>query len=381
MTSRTKAWTAITVLSVTACGSETGNSGNPDDLLGSGGGGGTAGNAASGASGGPASKGGDGGTTGETGGTGGTGETGGDSATGGSGNTGMPGGHGGGNDTSVPPPVASGCITDVTPTDFRQYDCSGLRFNLSIPSACLTTACGLIIDVHGMSMSGKMQDNNTNLAELGRQNGYLVVNPNATPNPPAAAWNSNGTDDATVLDFVQQIISVFHADTKRVHITGYSQGGAMSWRFLCDHPNIIASAAPAAFGLSSGTNECFSNGQPPAREVPILYMHGTKDALINFSNAEEARDAVVSSQQMTDDGLVSSDGEHRWTRYVNDSGAIFEFLEHDYGGVFIAEGHCFPGGNDPGGEPGQITTYSCAPPNAFHWGEEVMRFFKAHPMP
>lgn len=259
MTSRSKAWTVIAVLDVAACGSETGNPdkpGKPGDLLGSGASGGTAGTAAGGAtagdgsggelSGGATGEGGDGGTTGETGGT-------------------------GGNGTSVPPPVVSGGITDVPPTDFRQYDCGGLKFNLSIPGACLTTACGLIIDVHGMSMSGKMQDNNTNLAELGRQSGYLVANPNATPSPPAAAWNPNGTDDATVLDFVQQTLSVFHVDTQRADITGHSQGG-------CDE---------LALPLRS-------------------------------SRPHRQRDAVVSAQEMPEDGLVSSDGEHRLTRYVND---------------------------------------------------------------
>ncbi len=316
MTSPTKALVAIAILGAAACGSEAETPGEPQASSSGGehGGGGAGGAAGATTDGGAAATGSGGDPSGGTGGEAGAG-------------AGASGGEGGAGGQPIPLPEAAGCITDVSPTDFRQYDCEGLEFNLSIPAACLTEACGLIIDVHGMSMSGQMEDNNTNLAELGRQDGYLVVNPNATPNPPAAAWSSSGADDAKVLSFVEQLLSVFHVDTKRVHITGYSQGGAMSWRFLCDHPDLIASAAPAAFGLSAGTNECFSNGVPPSRPVPILYMHGTRDALINFSNAEEARDAVVSSQQMSHDGMVSSDAEHRWTRYVNDDGALDVFVD------------------------------------------------------
>jgi hypothetical protein len=32
-----------------------------------------------------------------------------------------------------------------------------------------------------------------------------------------------------------------------------------------------------------------------------------------------------------------------------------------------------------GGEPGQVFGFACQPPNSFVWGDEVMKFFVAHP--
>jgi len=38
------------------------------------------------------------------------------------------------------------------------------------------------------------------------------------------------------------------------------------------------------------------------------------------------------------------------------------------------------GSNDlDGGAPGQLFGFACQPPNSFVWGDEVMKFFLAHP--
>ncbi|GIS33212.1 MAG: hypothetical protein Ct9H90mP4_11260 [Gammaproteobacteria bacterium] len=35
---------------------------------------------------------------------------------------------------------------------------------------------------------------------------------------------------------------------ERIHITGFSQGGYMSWRFICKYSDVLASAGPLAYG-------------------------------------------------------------------------------------------------------------------------------------
>jgi hypothetical protein len=152
---------------------------------------------------------------------------------------------------------------------------------------------------------------------------------------------------------------------------------------ICDHSDVIASAAPAAFGHSAN-EQCFSKGKAPARQMPILYMHGTKDALVAFAQAEAARDAVISVESLTASQVVSQGPEHLRTRWTNASGAsggLFEFVQHDYTGVPLIQGHCYPGSTDPGGEPGQVFSFKCDQPAAFTWGDAVLEFFLAHPMP
>lgn len=275
------------------------------------------------------------------------------------------------------------CITDVTAAERHQFECDELMFDVSVPEPCLTEACGLILDVHGFSMSGKMEDNNTGLAALGREHGYIVVNPNAMPAPPAASWDSGGADDSKLYDFMQQVIAAFGVDEKRVHVTGFSQGGGMSWRFICDYSELLASAAPAALGhTTTGVNECFTNGAAPKHVVPMLYIHGTDDGLVDFADAIAARDAVISTLGLDGEEVVSSDGAHVWTRYTNSDGDLFEFIQHDYvAASTIIKGHCYPGSVDDQLEKGQFFGFGCEPPNAFHWGEEAMKFFIAHPKP
>lgn len=295
------------------------------------------------------------------------------------GNGGDAAGGSGGSGGSFPDPVPDDCITDVTAKADHVYQCSGLAWNVSVPAMCLAQACGLIFDVHGFTMSGAMQEANTELAALGAAAGYIVVQPNADPAPPGAAWDA-GVDDPKVIDFIERMSAAFHTDPKRLHFTGFSQGGDMSWRFLCDHADIIASAAPAAFGHSAN-EDCFSKGVAPSREIPTLYMHGTTDNLVSFSAAEAARDAVIDVWGLSVDTEISSDADHEWTRYTNASGAVFEFLQHDYTGSLVLGAHCFPGSTDPGGAPGQLFSFKCDQATAFHWGEAALAFFQAHPLP
>lgn len=282
---------------------------------------------------------------------------------------------------AFPPPEAVGCVTSVV-SGKHVFPCDGLDFDVSVPEACLQAACGLVVDVHGLTCDAKQQDNNTRMRELGKQYGYIVVQPNANPPPPLSSWNQ-GSDNDRILAFMQQVVSAWHVDPDRVHFTGFSQGGFMTWRFVCDHSDLIASAAPAA-GCSDyfGTKGCtFTGDEIPAVEIPILYMHGTKDGLNAYLCAEKQQEAIIAGWDMEEVEVVSSDADHTWTRYTNVHGTVFEFVSHDYAASSdILDGHCFPGSTDfEGGEPGQLFGYACLGENAFTWGEIAIQFFIDHP--
>jgi len=268
----------------------------------------------------------------------------------------------------------SGCITDTTAGD-HSFTCDGFTYDVSVPPACASGGCGLVLDVHGATMSGQMEDDNTNMRSLGAQNGFVVVQPNANPAPPASSWNPS-TDDDKVFAFLQLALSTFHIDSKRVHMTGFSQGGMMTFRFLCKHADVFASVAPAA-----GTGCSFTGQDTPSQQIPVLYMHGTKDAIINFQSfAAPQRDAVVSGWSTDQGTVIASDANYTRTRYLTPSGTPFEFVQHDYAASSVLlQGHCYPGSTDPGGQPGQLFPFGCVAPNAFTWGDEVMKFFLAHP--
>jgi len=201
--------------------------------------------------------------------------------------------------TPVPPPAPVGCITAAALTPgVHQVGCDTTIHVLTVPEACTKTACGVIVDVHGGMMSSQMEDKNTNLSALGVKHGYLVIQPNALQNPillnqrlfTADAPGVPG-DDTRVMNILTQVMQAFHADPKRVHMTGFSDGGFMTWRWFCKHPDMLASVAPGAaawkcatlanLGLTPPEIGCeFTGTDVPARNVPVLFMQGTKDGLV-----------------------------------------------------------------------------------------------------
>src|SRR5262249_2340340 len=142
------------------------------------------------------------------------------------------------------------------------------------------------------------------------------------------------TDDAKVYAFAQTAIAVFHLDPKRVHMTGFSQGGYMTWRFICQHSDFLASAAPAAASgaanLSDEVDCSFTGSDRPSRELPILYMHGKRDALVDYQNGVTKADNVRTAFAMTAAVKIEGDDSYERTRSENANGTVFEFISHDY---------------------------------------------------
>ena len=280
---------------------------------------------------------------------------------------------------AFPEPVPDDCITDVT-AGHHEVTCDGLVYDVEIPPQCLLEPCGMIFDVHGLAMSAQMQNACTNMRALGVEHGFIVVQPNADPPPPAANWIPE-IDDPKVFDMMQRTAAAFHVDPDRWHFTGFSQGGFMTWRFACAHADVLASVAPAAAcGTDFPITDCqFTKDEAPAEPLDILYMHGTADLVVNWSCAYPRRDAVIAHFGLGDIEVLLDAPDVRRTRWSTDE-MVFEMVEHDYtGDTPIAGGHCMPGADDPNDAPGQIVPASCDDPFEMVWGEEAIAFFVDHP--
>ncbi len=279
---------------------------------------------------------------------------------------------------TFPAAVPDDCITDVT-AGVHELMCAGseVTFKLTVPADCLDQACGLILDVHGALMNGDMESEETELDRLGRDNGYISIHPTAVVANGNPLWNI-GPDNAVLVDFVERVVAAFHVDEKRVHMTGFSQGGVLTWQLICQNPGLFASAAPAAaaLGSSSDATGICAGGTMPDPALPILFLHGTTDELSPYSVALLQRDTIVRAWDLQQEEVVQSDDTHTWTRYTNEGENHFEFIEHDYESDArlnaILGGHCYPGSRSGGG-------LACEQDAAFHWGEAAMQFFLDHP--
>lgn len=280
----------------------------------------------------------------------------------------------------VGPPAPEGCFTTVAP-GHHVFPCDGISYDVEISSECAGGGCGLIFDVHGATMDAASEDRNTNLRALGSAAGYVVVQPTAPPGSGALsgpAWDPV-RDDPKVLAFLLLTSRALRVDPDRVHFTGFSQGGFMTWRMLCDHAEIFASMAPAAAcgGLFRGCS--FAGTDRPSREVPVLYIHGSRDTIVSGCGPSQ-RDLVITGWSMRMDSVLSSDADHSWTRYLSPGGTAFEFIGHDYSAYsYVLSGHCLPGSRDIGTSRFGTSGYGCDDDSPVSWGEAVLAFFQAHP--
>lgn len=284
------------------------------------------------------------------------------------------------------PPVPSGCVGDVASGD-HTYSCSGLTVDARIPAACQAPGCGLILVLHGDTGTGLLMDAHVKMRELGAQHGYIVLAPTGPDWPgsgPGSTWND--TNDATLVSIVQQFQTVFRVDPKKIHVTGFSRGAFVTWRLLCDHADLFASAAPAGagYGNNFGETTCFQDARAPSRQIPILFLMGRTDVSVTYSAMQGIRDGAITSYGATGPTVLGSDVNYTHNRWTNASGAMIETFDHAYetvtdGPFASAKGHCIAGSTtDPYAVQYAIP---CKLPNAFVWGEQVIAFFQAHPLP
>lgn len=277
------------------------------------------------------------------------------------------------------------CVTDTTPGD-HTVTCGGLRVDLRIPASCPPAGCGLILLVHGDTGTGLLEDAHVRLRDHGARAGYVVVAPTGPPFGGADASNGSTwspANDATLIAIVGRVSEELRVDRTRVHVTGFSRGGYSTWRLMCDHADVFASAAPAAAGATQ-MGPCFGNNRFPSRKVPILMLIGRTDAAVTFDVTQQIRDAAIAHYGATTVNVIAGDANYSHRRWTGPDGALIEVFEHGYenapdGPWAWARGHCFPGSTTDPGAPQYALP--CRPPNAFVWGDEVLRFFREHPMP
>ena len=240
--------------------------------------------------------------------------------------------------------------------------CGGFVYDLAIPDACFSESCGLIVDFRPNVLTGDETDVETNMRALGNAAGFVVVQPNSTSGRDAAYRDRI---------FFDALIVALDIDANRVHVGGGSTGGFQTWHFICDHADLIASAAPHASGRSNAPNEScdFTKDRSPAEQVDILISHSRYDNRVRFERGTDQLDLVAQSWDLAVDQVLIEEDDYTWTRWTNDIGTVVEFLEFDWTKP-NGYGHCYPGGVGPAG---------CSPDNPVHYGEAALAFYLAHP--
>lgn len=302
--------------------------------------------------------------------------------------------------THVPAP--EGCIDDVSAGD-HVYSCDGLRVDVTIPplaSTCPAEGCGIIVELHGDTGTGPLIDAHLRLRARAAPRGYIVVAPTGpaigTINRTTFAGSSwSPKEDEKVVAITKLFAQVFKADPKRIHVTGFSRGGFMTWRLACDHSTLFASVAPGAAGNANTfltVNQieptCFTAGRFPSRPIPILTLIGKTDVPVPYASMIAIKDAALTRYGIPAAALslVEDDGAFVHVKSTKEGAPTVEWFDHTYetsptGAAASAKGHCVPGSTyDPNAAQ---YAYACnpTPASGFDWGAEVLAFFERTPLP
>ena len=143
---------------------------------------------------------------------------------------------------------------------------------------------------HGGGGNALQVADSTDFVQPALDRGYVVVVPEGSGKlggPPlflAQTWNvgnccgyaqENGIDDVAFFEaMVNKLVAQAAVDPARVFVTGFSNGGMLSYRIAAERPDLIAAAAPVGGSLGIDT--------PPVGPVPILAIHGVFDENVLF---------------------------------------------------------------------------------------------------
>ena len=98
-----------------------------------------------------------------------------------------------------------------------------------------------------------------------------------------SSWDPNIVDE--VLERVKKLRKV---DTNRIYITGTSMGGKGVWRYIKEHGDKIAAAAPMAGAGNEKSSACSSK----IKNVAVWGFHNTGDNMVGVGNTIDMVDAI-----------------------------------------------------------------------------------------
>ena len=179
--------------------------------------------------------------------------------------------------------VASGCGTaggaSVAPTACVPGDrqIGGVRLHLP-PQARAGARLPLVIGLHGAGGTGEEFEQRTGLSDVGDEEGFATVYPNAASS--RRFWSLNESAHPDDVPRVEAMLDAIEAlgctDPDRVYATGVSNGGGFAARLGCELSGRIAAVAPVAGGYRA-LDRC-----PGNRRASLLEIHGLADHVVPY---------------------------------------------------------------------------------------------------
>jgi len=173
---------------------------------------------------------------------------------------------------------------DPGPGEYRRSITVGdleREFAVLVPSRYDPDAAApLVVDLHSLSITNETQASLSGFRWVAHEQGFIVVWPQGIHN----SWNgydccgeahAQGVDDVGfIVAAIEDVAATWNVDRKRVYATGYDAGGALAHRLACERADVIAAAAPVAYGYDVTVQGC-----APVRPLSIIQFCGVADSV------------------------------------------------------------------------------------------------------
>lgn len=232
-----------------------------------------------------------------------------------------------------------------------QHDGSTRNFNYYIPTSYSTgTSLPLVLVLHGLTQTGAGVMDITQFNALAETQHFIVCYPDGINN----AWNANMNVNVSSADdkgYIEALAYYFQANFQtnplRQYLVGFSNGGFMANKMICESDMCFAAIASVSGNMSDTT---YSNCNPLYPSA-VLHIHGTADFVVPYNGGAQTGVSVDQSMEkwrlflgcnsnppgvsMPNNSLTDLSSPTRYT-YVN-SAAPLELIKITGGG------HQWPG--------------------------------------
>ncbi|HVY25665.1 MAG TPA: PHB depolymerase family esterase [Polyangiaceae bacterium] len=160
----------------------------------------------------------------------------------------------------------------------------------------------LVFDVHGYTSFASEQLMRSKWDKMADKEGFVLIDPDGVNK----SWNAgsccggNKQDDVKFFrDMVAKATAELCIDSKRVYVSGHSNGGAMTYRLACEAADIFAAVAPVCGWMT--VNDC-----SPVRPIPVLAIRGLNDTTVTINTADGDIEEWLSNDKCAEDKTTSS---------------------------------------------------------------------------
>ncbi len=177
----------------------------------------------------------------------------------------------------------------------QAIDVGGIRrtYVLHVPPALPSTAVPLVFILHGGGGTGRQIERATRFSDIADRAGFIAVYPDGIGrswndgrgDPHITAQRERIDDVAFIAALIGALSQRYRVDSRRVYVTGISNGGFMSQLLAARLSSRIVAIAPVAAGMGPTVAASLRPDQP----VSVLVINGTADPLVPYGGGPVAR--------------------------------------------------------------------------------------------